>query len=139
MAFYESNFIIRQDIAYAEVDKIANEFQKIIEEYSGSVIKTEYWGIRTLSYEISNNKKGHYYLLGIEADSEAIKELERKTKLNENVLRFLNIRVNSIDKEPSAILRGKNSEHEEIVDVTTSKESISATPTSVDIKQQTGG
>ncbi|RYE06333.1 MAG: 30S ribosomal protein S6 [Rickettsiaceae bacterium] len=124
MAFYESIFIIRQDIAYAEVDKIANEFQKIIEDYSGRVVKTEYWGIRTLSYEIANNRKGHYYLLGIEADHKAMKELERKTKLNENVLRFLNIRVDAISSEPSAILKGKNSEQEETVNVTINKENI---------------
>ena len=119
MKFYELTFIIRQDISSLDVDKIINEFTNIINENSGKVVKTEYWGIRHLTYEIANNKKGHYVFFGIEATSEVIDEVERKMKLSENIIRFLTIRVDEIAKEPSPILRGKYSDTEESVDVTT--------------------
>jgi small subunit ribosomal protein S6 len=118
MTFYELTFIIRQDISSVDVDKIINEFTNIINENSGKVVKTEYWGIRPLAYEIANNKKGHYVFFGLEAAPSVIQEVERKMKLSENIIRFLTIKVDEITKEPSPILRGKYSDSEEVVDVT---------------------
>jgi len=118
MTFYELTFIIRQDISSVDVDKIINEFTNIINENSGKVVKTEYWGVRPLAYEIANNKKGHYVFFGLEAAPSVIQEVERKMKLSENIIRFLTIKVDEIAKEPSPILRGKYSESEEVVDVT---------------------
>ena len=118
MTLYELTFIIRQDISSAAVDKIINEFTKIVTDNSGKVVKTEYWGIRPLAYEIANNKKGHYVFFGLEALPSVIQEVERKMKLSENIIRFLTIKVDQIAKEPSPILRGKYSESEEVVDVT---------------------
>lgn len=122
MPFYESVFILRQDISSSDVDKITDDFSKIIKEHGSSVIKTEYWGLRSLAYEIGNNKKGHYVLLGLEADLDTLKELERRMKLNENIIRFSTVAVDSISKEPSPILKGKSPENEEIVDVTINKD-----------------
>ena len=122
MAFYELVFIMRQDISSSEVDKIIDDFTRIAKDNKGHVIKNEYWGVRTLAYKIGNNKKGHYVFLGLEAELTTIKEIERKMKLSENIIRFLTIKVDSIDNEPSQILRGKSSENEEIVDVTIAKE-----------------
>ena len=122
MAFYELVFIIRQDISSSEVDRIIDDFTQIAKDNKGDVIKTEYWGIRTLAYKIGNNKKGHYVFLGLEATLIAMKEIERKMKLSENIIRFLTIKVDSINNEPSLILRGKSSGNEEIVDVTIVKE-----------------
>jgi small subunit ribosomal protein S6 len=122
MAFYELVFIIRQDISSSEVDKIIDDFTRIAKDNKGHVIKTEYWGVRTLAYKIGNNKKGHYVFLGLEAELTTIKEIERKMKLSENIIRFLTIKVDSIDNEPSQILKGRSSENEEIVDVTIAKE-----------------
>ncbi|MDF2965732.1 MAG: ribosomal protein [Rickettsiaceae bacterium] len=121
MAFYESTFIIRQDVSSADVDKITEDFVKIITDHGGNLVKNEYWGLRTLAYEISKNKKGHYVMLGIEASAEAIRELERKMKLNENVIRFLTINVEEVSKEPSPILKGKSLDNEVIVDVTAAR------------------
>jgi small subunit ribosomal protein S6 len=121
MAFYESIIIIRQDVSSVEVDKIANDFAQIVKDYNGSVIKTEYWGLRQLAYEIENNKKGHYYFMGIEASNDLLKELDRKFKLSESVIRSSMVRVKEIDKNPSPILRNKNSDSEETVDVTSEK------------------
>jgi small subunit ribosomal protein S6 len=124
MAFYESVFITRQDISSSDVDKITDDFAKIVKDNNGEVIKTEYWGLRDLAYKIGNNKKGHYVFLGLKTDSSVINEMERRMKLSENIIRFININVDSISNEPSAILKSKNSENEEVVDVTINKELI---------------
>ena len=118
MAFYESIIVIRQDVSSSDVDKIADDFMKIIKEHNGNVLKTEYWGLRTLAYEIKNNKKGHYYFMGIEADNALVKELGRKIKLSESVIRSSLVKAKEISKEPSPILRTKSLELEETVDVT---------------------
>ena len=125
MAFYESIIIIRQDVSSVEVDKIANDFIQIVKDYKGNVVKTEYWGLRQLAYEIENNKKGHYYFIGIEANNDLLKELDRKIKLSESVIRSSLIRVDKISKDPSPILKAKNSNGDETVDVTTNKVSTS--------------
>ncbi len=121
MAFYESIIIIRQDVSSVDVDKIADDFIKIIKDHKGSVIKTEYWGLRSLAYEINNNKKGHYYFMGIEANNDLIKELGRKIKLSESVVRSSLVKVKEISKEPSPVLRTKSLDVEETVDVTVDK------------------
>lgn len=121
MALYESIVIIRQDVSSADVDKVVDELKKVITSFNGEVLKTEYWGLRTLAYEIKNNKKGHYYLMGINANNEAIRELNRRIKLSESVIRSSLVRVNEITKDPSPILKDKNKgEEETVVDVTSS-------------------
>lgn len=122
MAFYESVFIVRQDVSSADVDKIINDFTTITKERGSEVIKTEYWGLRPLAYEINNNKKGHYVLLGLKANYSAIQEMERKMKLSEDVIRFSTFRVEKISNEPSPILKGKNPDNEDIIDVTLGKD-----------------
>jgi small subunit ribosomal protein S6 len=118
MAFYESIIIIRQDISSADVDKIADDFVKIIKDHKGNVLKTEYWGLRPLAYEIKNNKKGHYYFMGIEADNILVKELGRKIKLSESIIRSSLVKVKVISKDPSPVLRTRALDLEETIDVT---------------------
>ena len=120
MAFYESIIIIRQDVSSADVDKIVDDLKKIIDEYKGSVVKTEYWGLRSLAYEIENNKKGHYYFMGIEATKPLLDEIDRKIKLSESIIRSSLVRVEEINKDASPVLR-KSSDNENTVDVTTKK------------------
>lgn len=121
MAFYESIIIIRQDVSSVDVDKIADDFIKIIKDYKGNVLKTEYWGLRLLAYEIKNNKKGHYYFMGIEADNDLVKELGRKIKLSESIIRSSLVKVNEISKEPSPVLGTRSVDIEETIDVTIEK------------------
>ena len=118
MAFYESIIVIRQDISSVDVDKIADDFVKIIKDYQGNVLKTEYWGLRPLAYEIKNNKKGHYYFMGIEADNVLVKELGRKIKLSESIIRSSLVKVKEISKDPSPVLRTRALDLEETIDVT---------------------
>jgi small subunit ribosomal protein S6 len=115
MNFYELVFIVRQNISSSDIDKIRDEIILIIKDRNGEIINTEYWGLRTLAYEIANNKKGHYIFLGIKADITIIKETKRRIKLNDDIIRFSIINVKSISTVPSPILKGKNSEEEEIV------------------------
>lgn len=118
MPLYESVFIIRQDVSSADLDKITDGFVEIIKTNGGALVKQEYWGIRNLAYEINNNRKGHYVLLGIDAEPATIAEMERKMKYSIDVIRFLTQRVIEISKEPSPILRNDRIEVEEVVDVT---------------------
>lgn len=124
MSLYELVFIIRQDISSNDVDRITDEFTKIITENGGSFKKSEYWGLRNLAYEIDNNKKGHYTLLGFEASHAAVLELERKIKLSEDVIRYMTLSVDAISNEPSAILKSRSSGDEVAIDVTLSKENL---------------
>lgn len=117
MPLYESVFIMRQDISSTDVDKLVDSFAQLVKEHKGTVIKNEYWGLRSLAYEIDNNKKGHYVMLGMQAEPSLIKELERKMKLNADVIRFMTHNVKEISKEPSIILSANQNEMS--VDVTT--------------------
>jgi small subunit ribosomal protein S6 len=118
MALYETIFIIRQDVSSSDVDKITEDFSAILEKNGAKLIKNEYWGLRNLAYDINNNKKGHYVLFGIDSNSDAISELERKMKYSEDIIRYLTLKVESISSEPSAILRGKVEGFEDTIDVT---------------------
>ncbi|MBP7189955.1 MAG: 30S ribosomal protein S6 [Rickettsiaceae bacterium] len=124
MSLYELVFIIRQDVSSNDVDRITDEFSKIITNDGGLLKKNEYWGLRSLAYEIDNNKKGHYILLGFDAKPSVIPELERKIKLSEDVIRYVTIKVDSMSSEPSAILRNKNSDNDVSIDVTLNRDNI---------------
>jgi small subunit ribosomal protein S6 len=103
----ESIIIIRQDVSSADVDKIVDDLKKIIEERKGRVVKTEYWGLKSLAYEIENNKKGHYYFMGIEATKPLLDEINRKIKLSESIIRSSLLRVKEISKDVSPVLKNK--------------------------------
>ncbi len=118
MPLYELVFIVRQDASTSEVDKLVDEYTNTINSYEGSIIKNEYWGLRELAYQIKKNNKGHYIFLGIEAPNDAIREVERKMRLTEDVIRINTIRVNSISEEPSPLLKSAEEGGEESINVT---------------------
>ncbi|NDF11767.1 MAG: 30S ribosomal protein S6 [Proteobacteria bacterium] len=105
MPLYESTFIARQDISQADVERLTKEFSSIVETNGGKIVKNEYWGLRNLAYVIQKNKKGHYVFFGLDAPAAAVKEMERKIGLNEDVIRQLTVRVEAISKEPSPVLQ----------------------------------
>ena len=119
MAFYETTFIIRQDVTSTDVDRITEDLCKIIIDQNGQVHKQEYWKLRNLAYEIRKNKKGHYVMLGIEISHSGLNEFIRKIKLNDDILRHTIINVDKISPDPSPILQSKFVENEVTVDVTT--------------------
>ena len=108
MRLYESVFIARQDISATQVESMADEFAGIITSAGGEIKKREYWGLRSLAYRIKKNRKGHYIMFNMETDSDTLKEYERIMGLNEDVLRFLNIRIEEVEEGPSVIMQSKN-------------------------------
>ncbi len=114
MPFYENVFIARQDISASQVDALADGFTTIIAEQGGQVVKREYWGLRSLSYRMKKNRKGHYVLFNLDAPPAAISELERNMRINEDVLRYLTVRVEALEEGPSAVMqsRGRGEERE---------------------------
>ena len=107
MPLYENVFIARQDISGAQVDTLADSFTQLIAEQGGEVKKREYWGLRNLAYRMKKNRKGHYVLFNIEAPAAAIAELERTMRINEDVLRYLTLRVDLLEEGPSPIMQGR--------------------------------
>ncbi len=105
MAFYEGVFIARQDASAAQVDGLQDTFAALIEENGGKVTKREYWGLRNIAYRMKKNRKGHYVLFNIDAPANAINELDRQLRLNEDVLRHLVVRVEELDEEPSVMMQ----------------------------------
>jgi len=118
MALYESVFIVRQDVTAAQVDALADSFAKIIDENGGSIQRREYWGLRSLSYRINKNRKGHYVLFNLDAPPASVHEMERNMRLNEDVLRYMTIRIEKLREEPSPIMQGKGDRERERADRT---------------------
>jgi len=113
MALYEHVFLARQDLAQAQVDALAEAATKIVEDNHGKVTKTETWGLRSLAYRIAKNRKAHYVMLDIDAPAGVVAELERQTAINEDVIRYMTIKVDSHETGPSAMMRrGERNERE---------------------------
>ncbi|HXV23283.1 MAG TPA: 30S ribosomal protein S6 [Alphaproteobacteria bacterium] len=110
MAFYENVFIARQEISAAQVDGLADQFTAVLSENGGAVKKKEYWGLKSLAFRIKKNRKGHYVLLNIDAPPAAVHELERQMRINEDILRFLTVRVDELEEGPSAMLQARGRE-----------------------------
>src|SRR5258708_20623419 len=104
MPLYENVFIARQDISGTQVETLAETFTQLITEQGGEVKKRENWGLRNLAYRMNKNRKGHYVLFNIDAPAPAIAELERTMRINEDVLRYLTIRVDELEEGPSAVM-----------------------------------
>lgn len=104
MAYYEHVLIARPEISPQQVDALVEDITKTVKELGGAVGKTEYWGLRNLTYRIRKNRKGHYALINIDAAAPVVHELERRQRINEDVMRFKTIRVEALDEEPSPIL-----------------------------------
>ncbi len=109
MAFYETVFIARQDLSAAQVEALAANLTDIITQGQGEVAKTEFCGLRTLAYSIKKNRKGHYVLFNLDAPVAAVKEMERQMGLNEDVLRFLTLKLDKLDSNPSPLMQSKQS------------------------------
>ena len=112
MAYYEHVLITRQDISPQQAEALNEELKTLIEGLGGHIAKIEYWGLRNLLYRIKKNRKGHYSLLAIDAPSAAVKEMERQISLNEDVLRYMTVRVEELDLELSPVLARRERERE---------------------------
>ena len=105
MALYEHVFLARQDLAQAQVDALAENATKIVEENNGKVTKIETWGLRSLAYKIAKNHKAHYVMLNIDAPGGVIAELERQTQINEDIIRYMTVKVDELEAGQSVMMR----------------------------------
>ena len=110
MSLYEHVYIARQDVSSGQVETLTEEFKTLIEQGGGSVGKTEYWGLRSLQYKMKKNRKGHYVLMNIDAPSDAVQELERQMRIHDDILRYITIRVDELETEPSVQMQSRGRE-----------------------------
>ena len=104
MALYEHVVIARQDISPQQAEALNETLKTLIEDHGGHIAKIEYWGLRNLTYRVKKNRKGHYSLLAIDAPAPAVKEMERQLSINEDVIRYMTVRVEELDLELSPVL-----------------------------------
>jgi len=110
MPLYEHVFLARQDLSQAQVDALAATATAIVEAGQGKVTKTETWGLKNIAYKIKRNRKAHYVMLNIEAPAGVVAELERQTAINEDVIRWLTVRVDELEAGPSVMMRKQDRE-----------------------------
>ncbi|ACA17029.1 ribosomal protein S6 [Methylobacterium sp. 4-46] len=108
MALYEHVFLARQDVTSQQVESMIEAYKGVIESNGGKVEKTEMWGVKSLAYRIKKNRKAHFTLLNIDAPPAALAEMERQMRISEDILRFLTIRVDALEGEPSAMMQKRD-------------------------------
>ena len=112
MALYEHIYLARQDVSAQQVEELTNALTEVLAQGGGKVTKNEYWGLKSLSYRIKKNRKAHYSLLNIDAPAVAVAEMERQMRINEDILRFMTVRVDELEEGPSAMLQKRDRDDE---------------------------
>jgi len=110
MPYYEHVFLARQDLSQAQVDALAAQATEIVEAGQGKVTKTETWGLKNLAFKIDRNRKAHFVMLNIDAPGAVVEELERQNRINEDIIRYLTIRVEELEEGPSVMMRKQDRE-----------------------------
>ena len=108
MPLYEHIYLARQDVSPQQVEELTNALTEVLTQGGGKVTKNEYWGLKSLSYRIKKNRKAHYSLLNIDAPAPAIAEMERQMRINEDILRFMTVRVDELEEGPSAMMQKRD-------------------------------
>lgn len=108
MRRYETVFIARQDLTSTQVEALAQQYTSVVRDFKGEVTKTEFCGLRSLAYAIKKNKKGHYVLLNIMCVPEGVAEIERRMTINEDILRYMSVRVEELDNSPSVLMQQRS-------------------------------
>lgn len=112
MAIYETVYIARPDLSNKQVEELTKKFSDLLTANKGKILKTENWGLRSLAYKINKNKKGHYVLIESETDGPTLLEAERLMRIEEDVMRFMTIKLDQPTTDKSAVLRGNNSSYD---------------------------
>jgi len=113
MPLYEHVVLARQDLSAQQVEEISAQLKGVIEQMGGKVTKTEQWGVKSLAYRLRKNRKAHFTFLNVDAPPAVINEIERQERLNEDVLRYLTVRVEEHEQGPSAMMRKADRDREE--------------------------
>jgi small subunit ribosomal protein S6 len=112
MPLYEHVYLARQDVSAQQVEDLTKQFTGVIEQMGGKVTKNEYWGVKSLNFRIKKNRKAHFTLLNVDAPPAALAEVERQERINEDVLRYLTVRVEELEEGPSAMMRKADRDRE---------------------------
>lgn len=112
MPLYECVILARQEVSAPQVETLIEEMSNVIAQGGGNVSKKEFWGLRNIAYRVKKNRKAHYVLLNVDSPVAAVKEMERQMSLNEDVLRFLTLRVEELEEGPSAMMQARNNRDE---------------------------
>ena len=112
MPLYEHVYLARQDVSAQQVEELTAQYKGVIEQLGGTVAKTEYWGVKSLTFRMRKNRKAHFTLMNIDAPPAAVAEIERQERINEDVLRYLTVRVNEHEEGPSAMMRKADRDRE---------------------------
>ena len=105
MPLYEHIFLARQDVTSQQVEGFVEQFRGVIEQNGGRIDKTEMWGVKSLAYRIKKNRKAHFTMFNLDAPAAAVAEMERQMRINEDILRFMTVRVEALDAEPSVMMQ----------------------------------
>ena len=108
MPLYEHVFMARQDVTSQQVETMIDQYKGVVEQNGGKVEKTEMWGVKSLAYRIKKNRKAHFTLFNLDARPAAVAEMERQMRINEDILRFMTIRVDALDAEPSVMMQKRD-------------------------------
>jgi small subunit ribosomal protein S6 len=108
MALYEHVFLARQDVTAQQVEQMLEQYKGVIEQNGGTIAKSEMWGVKTLAYRIKKNRKAHFALLNLNAPSAAVAEMERQMRINEDILRFITVRVEALEEGPSVMMQKRD-------------------------------
>ena len=108
MPLYEHIVLARQDVSQQQVEELITQISDVLAQGGGKVTKNEYWGLKSLSYRIRKNRKAHYTLLNIDAPAPAVAEMERQMRINEDILRFMTVRVDELEEGPSAMMQKRD-------------------------------
>ncbi len=108
MPLYEHVFLARQDVTPRQVETMVDQYKGVIEQNGGKVEKTEMWGVKSLAYRIKKNRKAHFTMFNLDAPPAALAEMERQMRINEDILRFMTIRVDELEEGPSAMMQKRD-------------------------------
>jgi small subunit ribosomal protein S6 len=108
MPLYEHIFMARQDVTPQQVETMVDQYKGIIEQNGGSIDKTEMWGVKSLAYRIKKNRKAHFTMFNLNAPAPAVAEMERQMRINEDILRFMTIKVAELETEPSVMMQKRD-------------------------------
>ena len=112
MPLYEHVYLARQDVSAQQVEELTAQFKGVIEQMGGTVAKTEYWGVKSLTFRMRKNRKAHFTLMNIDGPPAALTEIERQERINEDILRYLTVRVDEHEEGPSAMMRKADRDRE---------------------------
>jgi small subunit ribosomal protein S6 len=108
MPLYEHIFMARQDVTPQQVEAMVDQYKGVIEQNGGSIDKTEMWGVKSLAYRIKKNRKAHFTMFNLNAPAPAVAEMERQMRINEDILRFMTIKVEELETEPSVMMQKRD-------------------------------